>query len=154
MQAIADQQTALRNEASSPDQASQEHCDQLATATPGVEEIRINQGAVESRQWTLIGDGSAHRWVFVRAPDASADGWAPKPGLDKLNFQPPLEPALTAGSSHFLAYAPVQSGDVAENQKSATVRDLFGAAQGEFTWRGRKYNYTLTPELPCFPQLP
>ena len=154
VEAFAEEQTALRNEASRPDQASQEHCDQLATATPGVEEIRINQGTVESRQWTLIGDGTAHRWIFVRSPDASADGWAPKPGLDKLNFQPPLEPALTAGSRHFLAYAPVQSGDVAENQKSATERDLFGAAQGEFTWRGRKYSYTVTPELPCFPQLP
>jgi hypothetical protein len=154
MQAFADQQTALRSEASRPDEASQEHCDQLATATPGVEEIRINQGNVESRQWTLIGVGCAHRWVFVRVPDASAEGWAPKPGLDKLNFQPPLEPSLTAGSSHFLAYAPVQSGDVAESLKSATVRDLFGAAQGEFTWHGRKYNYTVTPELPCFPQLP
>ena len=152
--AFAEQQNALRDEASSPDQFSQEHCDQLAAATPGVEEIRINQGAVESRQWTLIGDGNAHRWVFVRAPDASADGWAPKPGLDKLNFQPPLEPALTAGSSHFLAYGPVQTGDVADSQKSATIRDLFGAPQGEFTWRGRKYSYTLTPELPCYSQLP
>jgi hypothetical protein len=154
VQAFADQQTALRNEASSSDQASQEHCDQLATSAPGVEEIRINQGAVESRQWTLIGDGSAHRWVFVRSPDSSADGWAPKPGLDKLNFVPPLESALTPDSSHFLAYAPVQSGGIADSQKSATMRDLFGAAQGEFTWRGRKYSYIVTPELPCFPQLP
>ena len=154
MQAYADQQTALRNEASRPDRASQEHCDQLAAATPGVEELRINNGTVESRQWTLIGDGSAHRWVFVRAPDASAGGWAPKPGVDKLKFQPPLEPALTAGSSHFLAYAPVESGDIAESQRSATIREVFGAAQGEFTWRGRKYSYTLTPELPCFPKLP
>jgi hypothetical protein len=153
MQAYADQQTALRNEASRPDQASQEHCDQLTAATPGVEELRINNGTVESRQWTLLGDGSAHRWVFVRAPDASADGWAPKPGLDKLNFQPPVESALTAGSSHFLAYAPVQTGDIAESRKSATIRDVFGAAQGQFTWRGREYSYTVTPELPCFPKL-
>src|SRR5258708_28285202 len=98
MEAFADQETALRNEASRPDETSQEHCDQLATAAPGVEEIRINQGKVESRQWTLIGDGSAHRWTFLRAPDASAEGWAPKPGLDKLNLQPPLEPPLTAPS--------------------------------------------------------
>jgi hypothetical protein len=154
MQAYADEQTAVRNEASQSDQASQEHCDQLVSATPGVEELRINRGAVESRQWTLIGNGSAHRWVFVRAPDASADGWAPKPGLDKLDFQPPLEPALAAGSNHFLAYAPVQSESLAERDKSAITSETFGAAQGEFTWRGRKYSYTLTPELPCFSQLP
>jgi hypothetical protein len=153
LQAYADQQTALRNDASLPKEYPQEYCDQLATATPGVEELRINQGAIESRQWTLLGNGSAHRWVFVRAPDADAGGWAPKPGLDKLDFQPPVESALTAGSSHFLAYAPVQTDNEAESQESDSIREVFGAAQGEFTWRGRKYSYTVTPELPCFPQL-
>ena len=153
LQAYADQQTALRNEASNPKEDDQEHCNRLATATPGVEELRINQGTVESRQWTVLANGSTHRWVFVRTPDASAGGWAPKPGLDKLGFQPPLQPALTAGSSHFLAYAPVQSEGMVDSQKSASMREVFGAAQGEFTWRGRKYSYTLTPELPCFPQL-
>src|SRR5882672_9208341 len=75
LQAYAEQQTALRNEASNPKEDDQQHCDQLATTTPGVEELRINQGAVESRQWTLLANGSTHRWVFVRAPDASAGGW-------------------------------------------------------------------------------
>jgi hypothetical protein len=154
LEAYAAEQTAIRNEASRPDPASQEHCDQLVAATPGVEELRINQGAPESRQWTLIGDGAAHRWVFVRTPDSSAAGWAPKPGLDKLNFQPPVEPSLASGSSHFLAYAPVQTADIAESQRSSTIRDVFGPAQGEFTWRGRKYSYTVAPELPCFPKLP
>lgn len=154
LESYAQQQIAIRNEASRPDPASQEHCDQLVAATPGVEELRINQGAPESRQWTLIGDGTAHRWVFVRTPDGSAAGWAPKPGLDKLNFQPPVESSLAPGSSHFLAYAPVQTADIAESERSATMRDAFGPAQGEFTWRGRKYSYTVAPELPCFPKLP
>jgi hypothetical protein len=153
MEAYADEQTALRNNASNPTGETQQTCDQLATATPGVEEVRINQGKVESRQWTLIGNGPDHRWVFVRTPDASAGGWAPKPGLDKLDFQPPLESALTTGSSHFLAYAPVQSQTPGESEKSSAISQVFGAPQGEFTWRGRKYSYTLTPQLPCFPQL-
>jgi hypothetical protein len=153
IESYAEEQMALRNNASNPTGESQQTCDQLATATPGVEELRINQGKVESRQWTLIGNGPDHRWVFVRAPDASAGGWAPKPGLDKLDFQPPLETALTTGTSHFLAYAPVQSQSVGESEKSAAISQVFGAPQGEFTWRGRKYSYTLTPQLPCFPQL-
>ena len=153
LEAYAEQQTALRNNASNPSGENQQTCDQLATAPPGVEELRINQGNVESRQWTLIGNGSDHHWVFVRAPDASAGGWAPKPGLDKLDFQPPLETALATGSSHFLAYAPVQSQSPGESDKSATISQVFGAPQGEFTWRGRKYSYTMTPQLPCFPQL-
>jgi hypothetical protein len=154
MQTYAQQQIDLRNNASNPTEETQQTCDQLATATPGVEELRINQGTIESRQWTLIGSGSDHHWIFVRAPDASAGGWAPKPGLDKLDFQPSLEPALAAaGSSRFLAYAPVQSQSVGESEKSAAISQLFGAPQGEFTWRGRKYSYALTGQLPCFPQL-
>jgi hypothetical protein len=153
IETYAQQQIALRNEASNPAGETQQTCDQLATTTPGVEELRVNQGKVESRQWTLIGNGPDHRWVFVRAPDASAGGWAPKPGLDKLDFQPPLESALTTGSSHFLAYAPVQSQSLVESEKSTAISQVFGAPQGEFTWRGRKYSYILTPQLPCFPLL-
>ncbi len=153
LEAYAEQQTALRREASHPKAEAGEYCDQLAAATPGVEELRINHGSVESRQWTLIANGSARRWVFVRPVDGPPDGWAPKPGLDKLNFQPSLEPALTAGSSVFLAYAPIESQTLDDSQKSATEREVFGPAQGNFTWRGRKYSYTLTPELPCFPRL-
>lgn len=153
MAAYAQQQAALRQEEIPPKEELQAHCDQLATATPGVEEFRINHGSIESRQWTLVANGSAPRWAFVRAKDGPPDGWAPKPGIAKLDFQPPLEPALTAGSSRFLAYAPVEPRSLDDSRKSATVRDVFGAAQGHFTWRGRKYSYTLTPELPCFPRL-
>ncbi len=149
MAAFAEQQAALRTDASLP---LQEACDQLAATTPGVEELRTNHGFIESRQWTLIANGSAPRWAFVRAEGGPPDGWAPKPGIAKLDFQPPLEPALTPGSSHFLAYAPVESNTPEDSQKLATVREVFGAAQGGFTWRGRKYSYTLTSELPCFPQ--
>jgi hypothetical protein len=151
--AYAEQEAAIRGETSFPNEKPQVHCDQLATATPGGEELRITDGAIESRQWTLIANGSAPRWAFVRPKDGPPDGWAPKPGIAKLDFQPPLDSALTAGSSHFLAYAPVESHSLEDSQKSATVREVFGAAQGDFTWRGRKYSYTLTSELPCFPVL-
>jgi hypothetical protein len=151
--AYAEQQTALRRDVSLPKESLQERCDQLATAAPGIEELRTTHGSIESRQWTLIPNGSAPRWAFVRAKDGPPDGWAPKPGIAKLDFQPPLEPALRAGFSHFLAYAPIESDSLEDSQKSATARDIFGAAQGDFTWRGRKYSYTLTSELPCFPLL-
>ena len=151
MAAYAEQQAALRREVSLPKEEPQEVCDQLAIATPGVEELRTTNGSVESRQWKLVANNSVLRWAFVRAEDGPPDGWAPKPGIAKLDFQPPLEAALTAGSSHFLAYAPVESISPEDSQKSAIVKEAFGAAQGEFTWRGRKYSYTLTSELPCFP---
>lgn len=147
----AEEQMALRRDASQPPEESQEHCAQLAKAAPGVEELRNNHGSIESRQWTLVANGATPWWAIVRTKDGAPDGWAPKPGLDKLDFQPPIEPALSPGSSHFLAYAPVESNSIEESQKSATARELFGAAQGAFTWRGRKYSYAVTPQLPCFP---
>ena len=147
--AYAQQQAALRTDASL---LPQEACDQLAAATPGVEELRTAHGFIESRRWTLITNGSAPRWAFVRAERGPPEGWAPKPGIAKLDFQPPLEPALTPGSGHFLAYAPVESKSPEESQRSATASEVFGAAQGSFTWRGRKYSYTLASELPCFPE--
>jgi hypothetical protein len=146
-------QTALRNGVSNPNGEQQAHCDQLATAAPGVEELRINQGAVESRQWTIVANGSAAGWTVLRSQGGSTDGWGPKPGIDKLGFQPPLEPALASGSSLFLAYAPLDSASVDDYRKSTAAKDDFGPPQGQFVWRGRKYSYTLTRELPCFPRL-
>ena len=148
LQAYIRQQTAFRDEASRPDN---EHCDELVAAPPGVEEVRSNQSQVDSRQWTLISNGSDRHWIFVRTADGAPGGWAPKPGIDKLDFQPPLEPALTTRSSMFLAYARVD--DPTESQRFAAMRDSFGVAQGTFTWRGHKYAYTLAPDLPCFPRL-
>jgi len=153
MAAYAEQETAIRGEASFPNEKPQVHCDQLATATPGVEELRITHGSIESRQWTLVANGAELRWAFVRAKDGAPDGWAPKPGIAKLDFQPPLKPVLAAASSLFLAYAPLESQSLEDSQKSATLKQVFGAAQGGFTWRGRKYSYTLTSGLPCFPLL-
>ena len=150
LEAYAQQQSALRTEASRP---QNEHCDELAAATPGVEEIRLNQGAVESRQWTLIANGADWRWIFVRTTDGSPEGWAPKPGIDKLKFDPPIVPTLSTHPSLFLAYASVDSQSPAESPRSAALRDTFGVPQGGFTWRGRRYAYTLAPELPCFPRL-
>jgi len=154
MAAYAEQQTALRRDASVAKEEPQEYCNQLAAATPGVEQFRSIHGSIESRQWTLIANTSAPRWMVVRAKAGPPDGWAPpRPGIAKLDFQPPLGPALTALSSHFLAYAPAESGNLADSRKSAAMKEVFGAPQGYFTWRGRKYSYILTPELPCFPLL-
>jgi hypothetical protein len=153
MEAYSEQQTALRNEASHPTETPEEHCDQLTAATPGVEEIRINGSAIESRRWTLVSDGSSPRWAFVRTNAGPSDGWAPKPGLDKLNFQPPIETFLAGGSSEFIAYAPIDSQTVDDGQKSAAAREVFGAPQGQFNWRGRAYSYTVTPQLPCFSRM-
>jgi hypothetical protein len=137
-----------------PKEELAEHCAQLAKAAPGIEELRVNAGTVESRQWTLIvHDSSAPRWALIRDKNAVADGWAPKPGIENLQFEPPLKSALTDGQSRFLAYAPVESDGDDDVQKVMTMNEVFGGELGKFSWRGRKYGYALAPELPCYPTL-
>jgi hypothetical protein len=89
----------------------------------------------------------------VRVTDGGPDGWAPKPGIDKLNFQPPLEPALAVTPDLFLAYTPEDGQTPADSQKSTVAKEVFGPAIGDFTWHGRRYSYTVTSVLPCFPRL-
>ncbi|MDO8432028.1 MAG: hypothetical protein Q7S58_06400 [Candidatus Binatus sp.] len=143
-----------RNGVVVPKEELQEHCNQLARTTPGIEELRMeNDGTIESRQWVLVAHDSAPRWAVVSAKNDPSRGWAPKPGIAQLDFRPQLRPALTKGASQFLAYAPIQSDNYDESLKIATVTEVFGGPQGKFQWRGRTYGYTLTPELVCFPRL-
>lgn len=145
---------ASRRSAIGPKEELQEHCDQLARATPGLEELRMKKdGTIESRQWTLIAHDSAPRWAVVRAKNQPRDGWAPKPGLAKLDFKPPLKQALANGVSQFLAYAPIDVENYEDGQTAGTLNEVFGGAQGKFQWRGRTYGYALTRELPCYPLL-
>ncbi len=138
--------------ATGPTDELQAHCDQLARATPGIEELRVNSdGTIESRQWTLTENDSEPRWAVVRAQNQPAGGWTAKPGIAKLNFDPPLQTALAKGSDQFLAYAPI---DVANyTHMMDTLNEVFGGTQGKFVWRGRTYAYALKTELPCYPPL-
>ncbi len=131
-----------------------ERCDQLAQHFPGVEELRLkSDNTIESRQWTLVAEGSAPRWALALARNAPHDGWMPKPNIAKLHFTPPVEPQLAKADDQFLAYAWLQGDTYEEMQKMGSVTTAFGDAQGTFEWQGRKYGYALSPKLPCFPWL-
>jgi hypothetical protein len=135
-----------------PKEELEVHCEQLAQAVPGLEELRVgSNGTIESRQWTLIAHDSAPRWVVVRGKNQARDGWSPRPGIGKLNFNPPIAPALAKGASRFLAYAPSDVKNYSDLETMATLNEVFGAPQGKFQWRGRTYGYALANELPCYP---
>ena len=153
--AIGDRaQPISREDAIGPKEELQEHCGQLARATPGLEELRMTKdGTIESRQWTLVAHDSAPRWALVRAKNQPRDGWAPKPGIAKLDFKPPLQPALAKGANQFLAYAPADVENYEDGQLAVTLNEVFGGEQGKFQWRGKTYGYALTKELPCYPLL-
>jgi hypothetical protein len=132
----------------------QTHCEQLARSAPGLEELRMSQsGTIESRQWALIARDSSPRWAVVRPRNQAPQGWGPKPGIGKLNFNPPIAPVLakSKGAGLFLAYAPIDVKNYDDLQSMATLNEVFGAPQGKFQWRGRTYGFSLTKELPCYP---
>ena len=97
---------------------------------------------------TRLRDGP---WCSPRSQ--APEGWAPKPGIGKLNFNPPIQPVLakSKGVGQFLAYAPVDVKNYDDLETMATLNEVFGAPQGKFQWRGRTYGYALAKALPCYP---
>lgn len=127
-----------------------ERCDDLAADPPGVEEVRNRNGIIESREWILVPGKTAPRWEMITEPGADANGWAPKPHIARLGFNPSLASLLHDAAPRFLAYAPFTVQSVADSRKMNVVREAFGPANGTFMWRGRQYGFTIVKDLPCF----
>jgi hypothetical protein len=133
-----------------PRDEQEQRCDELAADPPGVEEVRDHSGVIESRQWMLVPGDTAPRWEMITEKGADAKGWAPKPNLAHLGFNPPLKSLLEKDEPQFLAYAPFEVKTVADSRKMNTVRQAFGPAVGTFQWRGQRYGFALVKQLPCF----
>jgi hypothetical protein len=133
-----------------PRDEQDQRCDELAADPPGVEEVRDHSGVIESRQWMLVPGQTAPRWEMITEKGADAKGWAPKPNIANLAFNPPLKSLLEQDEPQFLAYAPFTVETVADSRNMNTVRQAFGPAVGTFQWRGRRYGFALVKQLPCF----
>jgi hypothetical protein len=72
--------------------------------------------------------------------------WRDMRDLAGMHFQPPLQSQLAPSSVIFLAYAPIQVHDPAE-QLDALNHD-FGAS-GIFDWDNRVFLYSAVHQLPC-----
>ena len=132
-----------------PFEEQDSRCDSLETWSPKVEEVRLKNGAIETRQWRIVDQEGPH-WMFTRSMTAPQDGWEAKPGIDKLNFSPPLESQLKEDEPTFLAYAPNDADNVADSQAMTTMTEAFGPAVGTFQWRDKTYGFALAEKLPCF----
>jgi len=129
----------------------EERCEALVGSAPDVEEVRKNKyDIIEVRQWRLVDPSNPH-WMIVQGKQAPADGWEPKPRINKLGFSPPLADQLDYGESQFLAYAPNNLDSIEDSRAMTSVTEAFGQPVGTFQWRGKTYGYTLVPQLPCFP---
>ncbi len=133
-----------------PRDEQDERCDELAADPPGVEELRDHSGVIESRQWMLVPGETTPRWEMITEKGADPKGWAPKPNIAHLAFNPPLKSLLEADEPQFLAYAPFTVETVADSRKMNTLRQAFGPAVGTLQWRGKRYGFALVKQLPCF----
>jgi len=82
---------------------------------------------------------------------ADATGWVPAGNFVRLDFQPPLQPALTPGSVTYVAYAPADARDPTEEGQLKALNLAFGPESGSFRSNGRVYRYSAVHQLPCLP---
>ena len=154
METYAEQQTALRNNASNPDWRN---AAKLRSARHG--HARRRRTSYQPRHRREPPMDAYRKWL--RSPLGFREGsrcLRRRLGAEAWPRQARFPTAPRTCSRGGIQPLPgLRSGPepraLAESEKSAAIREVFGAPQGEFTWRGRKYSYTLTPELPCFPQL-
>jgi hypothetical protein len=75
--------------------------------------------------------------------------WRDMGDLAGMHFQPPLQSQLAPSSVIFLAYAPTQAHDPAEQNQLDALNHDFGPASGIFEWDSRVFLYSAVHQLPC-----
>ncbi|HEY2524656.1 MAG TPA: hypothetical protein VGI29_06330 [Candidatus Binataceae bacterium] len=126
-----------------------EACDQLSSGPvselPMLVELRTDKNGVTSyRDMRLGGSDVDPQWIPTR-------GWVPAGNFMTMGFQPPLQSALAPGSVTFVAYAPSNPLDDAEQNQLHELDSVFGPELGTFRWNGRVFRYSVIHNLPCGP---
>jgi hypothetical protein len=75
--------------------------------------------------------------------------WRDMGDLAGMHFQPPLQSQLAPSSVIFIAYAPMQVHDPAEQSQLDALNHDFGPASGIFGWDNRIFLYSAVHQLPC-----
>jgi hypothetical protein len=75
--------------------------------------------------------------------------WRDLGDLAGMNFQPSLQSQLAPSSVIFLAYAPAQAHDSAEQSQLDALNHDFGPTSGIFDWDNRLFLYSAVHQLPC-----
>jgi hypothetical protein len=124
----------------------------LASEVPFLVELRTDKaGNSRYRDLSLGGAEVDPQWVPMPNQHADATGWMQAGNFTKMDFQPPLQPALTPDSVIYVAYAPADSGDATEQGQLHELNSAFGPQFGSFRWNGRVYRYSAVHKLPCRP---
>lgn len=131
-------------------------CDNLASEfaseVPSLVELRTDKaGTTRYRDLGLGGTEVDPQWVPVPNQHADATGWIQAGNFVKMDFEPPLQHALTPGSVTYVAYAPADARDATEQGQLKALNSAFGPEFGSFRSNGRVYRYSAVHQLPCLP---
>lgn len=113
-----------------------------------IELRRDSSGAPQYRYLGLDRSSGGLQWVPIVESGTSPQGWRPAVNFTNMEFKPPLGRAIPRRGSRYLAYAPREPQNQAQQQGAESFGDCFGDPVGTFRWHARLYNYWLPDELP------
>jgi hypothetical protein len=131
---------------------NEEMCDDLTNEVPLLVELKTDKaGTTRYRDLSLVGADIDPQWVPLPNQTADATGWVQATNFVKMDFNPPLQSALTPDSVTYVAYAAAEAHDSNEQGQLNALNLAFGPGFGTFRWNGRVYRYSAVHKLPCFP---
>ena len=134
------------------DETESADCQQLTLAVPYIAEVRTGpDGATSLRRWATDVVKGEQRWVVVHDASTDGEGWQSGAVIGRLNFNPPLDTALSSSGSRYMISALADPGTAFEANQLLSLTVVFGPREGTYDWNGKRYDYAVAKKLPCFP---
>ena len=117
---------------------------------PRLIELRTDKlGTTMYRPLNLGGPMIDPQMQQVAAQIGGPGAWRAMGDFAGMHFQPSLQNQLAPSSITFLAYAPAQAHDSAEQSQLDALNHDFGPTSGIFDWDNRFFLYSAVHQLPC-----
>lgn len=127
-----------------------EPCDMGERPLPRLIELRTdNRGTTMYRPLNLGGSMVDPQAQQAVGQIGGLGAWRAMGDLAGMHFEPPLQSQLAPSSVIFLAYAPTQAHDPAEQSQLDALHHDFGPTSGIFDWDNRVFLYSAVHQLPC-----
>jgi hypothetical protein len=147
---ISSSARAAKNSQVAQDQLAHdtEPCDMGERPLPRLIELRTDKlGTTMYRPLNLGGPMTDPQHAVAQVGGLGA--WRDMGDLAGMHFQPGLQSQLAPSSVIFLAYAPTQARDPAEQSQLDALNHDFRPPSGIFDWDNRVFLYSAVHQLPC-----